>query len=100
MKKGIERLEGFKFYEIDDPYYALIKATYEEVAAKLYIDIVAGSESEFDEIKDELKEVDMLTAIGKYYTSYENEVDESLEQYFEYLLEEKSTVLLVDGSLL
>lgn len=103
MKKGIERLEGFYFYEINNPYFALIKARDDEEATQLYIDVVAGEQSEFDEILANMNPVEQDYAIGKYLSMYENhpeEYTESVEEYLEYMLEEKPVVLAIDGSLL
>lgn len=102
-KKGIQRLEGYKFYEINDPYFALIKAKDESDAVKRYIEVVAGDENDNENLLEDIKEIDMITALGKYVESFYSpvvQIDETFEEYAEFLLKEESNVLLVDGSLL
>lgn len=101
--QGIQRLEGYKFYEIHDPYFALIKAIDEEDAVNQYIKVVAGNVSDNDELMEEIKEVDLTDTLIKYVHSFYQpaiEIYETIEEYLEFLLKEESNVLLVDGSLL
>jgi hypothetical protein len=103
--KGLARLAGYTFYEIHDPYYALVKAKDEDEAINIYIKEVAGTEAEKEEIKVKTKVVSHEYAVGRFYNSYYFEhpdvvIDETLEEYFEYLLKEESGVMLLDGSLL
>jgi hypothetical protein len=104
-KTGLMRLAGYTFFEIHDPYYALIKAKDQDEAVNIYVKEVAGTEEEKEEIKIETKTVTHEYAVGRFYNSYYCEhpdvvVDETLEEYFEYLLKDKSGVMLLDGSLL
>ena len=101
--KGAEHLIGFKFYEINDPYYALIKAKDDTEAVQLYIDVVAGEDNEREEIKKVLQEIELITALGTYVQSFYHPVitiEETFEEYAEFLLKEESNVLLIDGSVL
>ncbi|MFC0188473.1 hypothetical protein ACFFJY_09260 [Fictibacillus aquaticus] len=104
-KKGIERLDGFHFFEFKHPYYALIKSINPEFAVKLYEEQVAAGENQND-VRQNMKEVDKFYALGKFYNSYYCEHpgleqhNETMEEYFEYILKEESGVMLLDGSFL
>lgn len=103
LKKEIKRLEGFNFYEINEPYYALIKARTDEEATQLYIDVVAGEQSEFNEINENMNQVEQSYAVDRYISMYEsspNLYEETIEEYIEYLLNEEPVILAIDGSLL
>ncbi|MCW5196285.1 hypothetical protein SJY89_20200 [Bacillus velezensis] len=57
----VERWEGertMKFYEIHDPYYALIKATDKADAEKVYIESVADTDDYENFQEDEIREVE------------------------------------------
>ena len=90
-----------KFFEINDPYYALIKAENLEVATQEYIEVVAGDEEEESEIKKAMKVVDPNYALIKLSRSAgENgkllEINEVIQDFNI----ENNSVLLIDGSLL
>jgi hypothetical protein len=104
-KTGLLRLAGYTFFEIQDPYYALVKAKDEDEAINIYVKEVAGTEAEKEEIKINTKVVSHEYAVGRFYNSYYIEhpdvvIDETLEEYFEYLLKDESGLMLLDGSLL
>lgn len=89
------------YYEITNPYYALIKAQNENEATKLYIEFVAGDDSEFDDL---LKEVEL---VPEYYASarYARTVGEDkesipLNEILEDLRNDDSQVLIIDSALI
>ena len=53
-----------KYYEINAPYYAMVKAPNEEEAIKKYVEIVADDED--GELKNEIKEVSRDYALAQY----------------------------------
>ncbi|ETU35990.1 hypothetical protein [Enterococcus faecalis] len=91
-----------KFYEIKDPYYALIAAEDEKQCLKLYKDIVCEVEDE-KEFFDDMKKIDKYEALKMVADSRVGEQEMTgIERAFEDLedLEENGEVLLIDGSLL
>lgn len=56
--------EEMKFYEVHDPYYALIKAKTKENAMTIYTDVVADDEE--GELAENIKEVTGLYAAAKF----------------------------------
>lgn len=90
-----------RFYEILEPYYALIKAKDEINATQKYIEIVAGSNKEFEEIREEMNvvEKDYVTRILARSTDDTGEklTNEELKRAIN---EEITDVLLIDSSLL
>ncbi|MDJ1631020.1 hypothetical protein QNN00_14380 [Bacillus velezensis] len=58
---GVQTIEGgrtMKFYEIHDPYYALIKATDKADAEKVYIESVADTDDYENFQEEEIREVE------------------------------------------
>ncbi|WEG18642.1 hypothetical protein PQ478_09185 [Alkalihalophilus pseudofirmus] len=92
---------NMNYYEFNTPYYALIKALTIGEAVDKYIESVAGSEEEYDELLEECKLVKDYIAITKFARS-KGENGELMEQseIFEVLGSEDVELLLVDGSLL
>ncbi|CAC9804083.1 hypothetical protein ACLRNG_002106 [Enterococcus faecalis] len=91
-----------KFYEIKEPYLALIAAKDEKQCLKLYKDIVCGIENE-KEFFEEMKTIDKYEALKMVADSRVGEQEMTgIERAFEDLedLEEDGEVLLIDGSLL
>lgn len=89
-----------KFYELNDPYYALIAAEDKGEAVQLYIANVAGDSEEGPEIEEELKEVNheyVLTKLRR--TPGENGENITEEEVNQEINSEKSRAILIDGSL-
>lgn len=91
-----------KFYEIKDPYYALIAANDEKQCLKLYKDIVCKVEDE-KEFFDDMKTIDKYEAFKMLAKSrIEDGGELGAEEAFNQLenLEENGEVLLIDGGLI
>ena len=91
-----------KFYEIKDPYFALIVAEDEKQCLKLYKDIVCEVEDE-KEFFDDMKIIDKYEAFKMLAKSHiEDSGELGVEEAFNQLenLEEDGEVLLIDGSLI
>ncbi|MCY9099577.1 hypothetical protein MOE49_10990 [Bacillus inaquosorum] len=87
-----------KFFEVCDPYYALIKANTKEKAIKLYTEEVADDDGN---IIDEIKEVGMLYAAVKHSrTVTEDQELSPISDVLEELQSNEERVLIMDGSLL
>lgn len=80
-----------KYFEIHDPYYALVKAETVEKALEIYVEQVADDDGT---LREEIKEVDRDYALIQFARS-ESE-DETLDKFHR----EKSEVLLIESSLL
>ena len=91
-----------KFYEIKDPYYALIAAEDEKQCLKLYKDIVCEVEDE-KEFFDDMKTIDKYEAFKMLAKSHiEDSGELGVEEAFNQLenLEEDGEALLIDSGLL
>ncbi|GAB5150041.1 hypothetical protein [Enterococcus faecalis] len=98
----IEEEKQMKFYEIKDPYYALIAAKDEKQCLELYKDIVCDVEDE-KEFFDDMKTIDKYEAFKMLAKSHTEEGGElGAEEAFNQLenLEEDGEVLLIDSGLL
>lgn len=88
-----------KFYEIHDPYYALIKAPSEEEAIKEYVKTVADDD-DLHPLKDEIGEVNRDYAVARYSrTKAENGKEVPLREILEDIQSDKAMTLIVDGNL-
>lgn len=89
------------FYEINEPYYALIKAKDEIEATEKYIEIVAGREEEFEKIREEMNFVEKDYVIGKVAFCIDEDTGERLtsKELLNIIEKEEADVLLMDGSL-
>ncbi|MGL9997733.1 hypothetical protein IGI87_000218 [Enterococcus sp. DIV1444a] len=97
-----EEEKHMKFYEIKEPYFALIAAEDEKQCLKLYKDIVCEVEDE-KEFFDDMKTIDKYEAFKILAKSHTEEGDKTgAEEAFNQLenLEENGEVLLIGGSLL
>ncbi|EGO8127492.1 hypothetical protein FAD94_002573 [Enterococcus faecalis] len=97
-----EEEKHMKFYEIKEPYFALIAAKDEKQCLKLYKDIVCEVEDE-KEFFDDMKTIDKYEAFKMLAKSrIEDGGELGAEEAFNQLenLEENGEVLLIDGSLL
>lgn len=86
-----------RYYEVKEPYYALIRANDKEQAVDEYIRSVAGEEGEREELLETIKDMPIEKAIMKFLRSPAEEGDIS---HYEYLEQKNPLVLLIDGSLL
>ncbi|NUI59275.1 hypothetical protein HUN88_05830 [Bacillus amyloliquefaciens] len=87
-----------KYFEVSDPYYALIKANTKEKAIKLYTEEVADDDGN---LKEEIKEVGMLYAAVKHSrTITEDQELSPISDVLEELQSNEERVLIMDGSLL
>ena len=90
-----------KFYEIHEPYYALIKARDEVDATKKYIEVVAGEEDEFEEILENCEQVSDYYAVAKFARSLgEDRELVEFNEVMEALKSNDTEILLMDGSLI
>lgn len=97
-----EEEKHMKFYEIKEPYFALIVAEDEKQCLKLYKDIVCDVEDE-KEFLDDMKTIDKYEAFKMLAESFsEDGVKTGIEEAFNQLesLEENGELLLIDGGLL
>lgn len=90
-----------KFYEVQDPYYALIKAKDEETAIHAYNDVVADFDKGINPY-EEIHEVPSDYAIVKASRAFDESSGKlmSVPEILEQLRSTESKVLLIDGSLL
>lgn len=91
-----------RFYEIHDPYYALIKARDKVDATRKYIEVVAGCEEEFEEIREKMSLVEKDYVIGALAHSIDDNTGEkiTIKELKQAINEEITEVLLIDGLLL
>lgn len=87
-----------RFFEIHDPYYALIKAGNEEQAIEKYVEVVADDDGT---LRENIKEVsrDYALVIFSRATGEDNSflsVDELLKKFEKDI----SDVLAIDGALI
>ncbi len=87
-----------KYFEIHDPYYALIKAENQDEAIKIYTEYVADDDGTLNE---EIREVDRDYALVIFARSESEDGDfapvpETLDNF----RREKSEVLLIDSGVL
>ncbi|ASN70211.1 hypothetical protein 10F3_26 [uncultured Caudovirales phage] len=90
--------EEMKFYEVHDPYYALIKAKNEENAMTIYTDVVADDDGGLSEEITEVTEA-YATIIYSRVNGEDNNVI-PVKEVLEHLTNEEEMVLVIDGSLL
>ncbi|EMI15195.1 hypothetical protein C883_3105 [Bacillus stratosphericus LAMA 585] len=91
--------EEMKFYEVNEPYYALIKARNIERAKEIYNNDVTGDEEK--ELAESIKEVTALYAAAKF-SRIPGEDKELIpfEEVLEDLTNDREMMLAVDGSLI
>lgn len=88
-----------KYFKIQDPYYALIKAENQDEAIRIYTEFV--SDDEDGTLHEEIKEIDRDYALIQFARSESEDGDfmpvpETLDKF----RREKSEVLLIDSGLL
>lgn len=89
-----------KYFEVSEPYYALIKADSGEEAEKLYNEFVADTD-DYEDFQEELKEADRDYALLRFSRSRDEdgtlmEINDVLKIFSD----DESNVLIIDGSLL
>ncbi|RJS57492.1 hypothetical protein CJ481_17350 [Bacillus subtilis] len=88
-----------KYFEVFDPYYALIKAYTKEKAMELYTDTVTDDDD--GELSDEMTEVGQVyAAIQHGRAPGEDKELMPFKQVLEEISNDEEMVLLIDGSLL
>lgn len=86
------------FYEVEEPYYALIKAENKAVAMKEYVEVIA--EDEEGNLLENMKEVQADYAIAKYSRAYSEDGKQvPIHEVLHDLRNDKSFVLIFDASL-
>ncbi|MDP0485110.1 hypothetical protein [Bacillus subtilis] len=99
---GVQTSEGgrtMKFYEINDPYYALIKAKDKAEAEKIYIENVADTD-DYDNFQDEeINEVSLDYALSEYKRVMKKYGDTEHRLIMETFNVPVSEMLIWDGSL-
>jgi len=87
-----------KFYEIHEPYYALIKAGNKEKAREEYISKVADDEGT---VMQEMNEVDRDYAVARFSRAKaESGKDVPLEEILKQIKSDSVELLIIDGLLL
>src|SRR5690625_278882 len=93
--------KGMNYYELLDPYYALVKAKNKEEAVGKYIEVVAGEESDIGALLEECKLVPEYYASARLAQSKsENGKLIDLEEVVEAFKRYKTEIMLVDSSVL
>lgn len=87
-----------KFFEVSDPYYALIKANTKEKAMELYTKNVADDEGELNE---EMTEVGEIYAVMRHARALREDKELlPLEEALKEITSDDEMVLLIEGNLL
>ena len=85
-----------KYFEVYEPYYALIKEESKEKAMKVYVEFVASDEGT---LKDEMYEVSR-TAAWRKFCKGENEDGSKSYELVKQFNDQDNKVLLIDSALL
>ncbi|ANB66164.1 putative yosH (plasmid) [Anoxybacillus sp. B7M1] len=86
-----------KFYEVHEPYYALVKARDKDEAIKLYTELVADDGS----LHEETKEVSRDYALIRFGRALgEDKELMPVEKVIDEFNDEQNNILLIDGSLI
>lgn len=89
-----------KFYEIIEPYWALIKAPNEDEAIEEYVRVVADDDVN-QPLSEEIKEVDRDYAVARFSRVLTEDGGEvPLDELLASIRSEETSVLAMDGSLL
>lgn len=87
--------KNMKYFEIKEPYYALIKAKTEQECIKTYVENIADDDGS---LKEEMRELDRDTALGIYVKHLDGNM--FLSHALRNFKDEENALLLVDGSLI
>jgi hypothetical protein len=86
-----------KFFEVNNPYYALIKAKALESAIHEYVVVVSDDDGT---LIDEIKEVPSDYAIAKYSRTLSEDGNEvPLSEILSDIRSDETLVLIIDGNL-
>lgn len=87
-----------KFYDIHEPYFALIKAKDKESARNIYVEGVAEDDGT---VMKELREVDRDYAVVVYSRSLGEDGNTiPVHEIVETIQDDEEAILLIDGALL
>lgn len=87
-----------KYFEVFDPYYALINANNFEEALRVYVEYVSEDDGT---LYEELREVDRDYALVKYSRGIsEDGEQQSISELLSEFKNEAAGILLIDGSLI
>lgn len=87
-----------KYFEVYEPYYALIKEESKEKAMKVYVEFVASDEGT---LKDEMYEVSRTAAWRKFCNGENEDGSKSLyDELVKQFNDPDNKVLLIDSALL
>jgi len=98
LEEQVKSKEELKFYEVNEPYYALIKAKNDENAMTIYTDVVADDDGGLSEEITEVTEA-YATIIYSRVNGEDNNVI-PVKEVLEHLTSEEEMVLIIDGSLI
>lgn len=88
-----------KYFEVQEPYYALIKSEDKEKAMKFYINVVADDEE--GTLAEEIKEVDRQYAWGCFLKGINEDKNISSRSVLKHSFDRNTEeLLLIDGALL
>lgn len=88
-----------RFFEVHNPYYALLKASSEKEATQIYVDSVADFEDEVESF--EIKEVSRDYALVRFSRAPGEEGElQSIKDAVEDFCRPVAEVLVIDGSLI
>ncbi|NMA95181.1 MAG: hypothetical protein GX974_03990 [Clostridiales bacterium] len=83
-----------RYYEIRDPYYALIPAKCKDDAISLYVEEIA--DGEYEELKTNIKQIAEIEAFIKFANALKDEfktIGKTIDEFYH------AHILLIDGSL-
>lgn len=90
-----------QYWEIYEPYYALIKAKDDFMATEEYIRFVAGDENEYGEILKNMEPVERDYALAMYSQAKSEDGDLiPVKEVLDDFRSNQTMTLLIDGSLL
>lgn len=89
-----------RFYEVHDPYYALIKAKSTHNAVNLYVNTVADDDSN-NPLINNITEVEREYALVRFSRTFgEDTIEVPIKDVLDDFQNEIEQVLIIDGSLL
>ncbi|MGZ9699829.1 hypothetical protein ACVU03_18635 [Bacillus safensis] len=98
LEEQVKSKEEMKFYEVNEPYYALIKAKNEENAMTIYTDVVADDDGGLIEEITEVTEAYAAIIYSRVNGEDNNAIP--VKEVLEHLTNEEEMVLVIDGSLI
>lgn len=98
LEEQVKSKEEMKFYEVNEPYYALIKAKNDEKAMTIYTDVVADDNGGLSEEITEVTEAYAAIIYSRVNGEDNNVIP--VKEVLEHLTNEEEMVLIIDGSLL